>query len=71
LMPGIIRMVITYSPLGKVANALLAVGIFLAANLIISYLLFLFIEKPFITLGKRFVSKLFVKGDVAVSKVAA
>jgi len=71
LMPGIIRMVITYSPLGKVANALLAVSIFLVANLIISYLLFLFIEKPFITLGKRFVSKLFVKGDVAVSKVAA
>lgn len=71
LMPGIIRMVITFSPLGKVANALLAVIIFLVANLAISYLLFLFIEKPFITLGKRFVNKVFVKNGVEVSKVAA
>lgn len=71
LMPGIIRMIITFSPLGKVANALLAVTVFLAANLLLSYLLFLVVEKPFIAIGKRFVSRLFVKKEITSSKAAA
>ncbi len=66
VMPGVIRMVITYSPLGRVANACIAVTVFLAANLLISYALFLWVEKPFIALGKRF-----VKSGFGMPKTAA
>lgn len=57
LMPGVIRLVITYSPFGKVVNAGVAFALFLMLNVLLSYGLFLYIEKPFITLGKRFIKR--------------
>ncbi|GAA0535789.1 acyltransferase family protein [Chitinophaga japonensis] len=66
VMPGVIRMVITYAPFGKIANAVIACILFLAANLLISYALYLWIEKPFIALGKRF-----IKAGWRIPKAAA
>ena len=57
LMPGIVNFVINHTKFGKQETAAIALCIFLLVTILTSYILYQFIEKPFINYGKQLLKR--------------